>query len=498
MKTLSHKVTQMIKSAIALTVMAATLSSCAETTAKTAKRVDERPNILVILTDDMGYADVGFNGSPDIKTPNLDQLAAGGTVMTSAYTAHPFCGPSRAGLMTGRYPHMFGSQFNLPTNKDSAGLGIPVEETYMSSVLQSAGYRTGLVGKWHLGEAPEYHPNNRGFDDFYGFLNGGHSYFPEKFVKTYNNLRAQGRDNTIFQYLRPLEHNGKEVEVTKYLTDDLSDKASRFITESSKVDKPFFLYLAYNAPHTPLEATEEDMAQFPHIKNKKRKIYAGMVYAVDRGVGQIVETLKQTGQYENTLIVFFSDNGGKTKAGANNHPLKGSKGDTLEGGFRTPMFFHWPQQIKGGDTYHHVISALDFYPTFAHLANAAIPAEKKVDGVNLWPAFTKGESARPGKSLFAMRHRYGYSDVSIRRDNFKAQLYGNGQWKLFDVHNDPAETTDLAAQYPILLRELVEDGEIWSWQHAKPKWFHIHKEGFDWREKSMPRFHETFAIDRAN
>lgn len=457
---------------------------------------DERPNILVILADDLGYADVGFNGSPDIKTPNLDELAKQGVTMSSAYAAHAFCGPSRAGLLTGRYPHKFGSQFNLPRNKDSGGLGVPLEETFMSKVLQDAGYYTGVVGKWHLGETQEFHPNNRGFDDFYGFLNGGHHYFPEDYEERYNSQRARGMDYTIFNYLRPLEHNGKEVKATQYLTDELSDQASNFIKKSSEDEDPFFLYLSYNAPHTPLEATKEDMAQFPNITDKKRKIYAGMVYALDRGVGEVVKTLKQTGQYENTLIVFFSDNGGKPPAGGNNAPLRGRKGDTLEGGFRVPMFFHWPEKIKSGREYKHVISALDLYPTFTKLANATLPPNKKLDGLNVMPAVLDNKNARPGQSIFAMRHRYGYSDVAIRKDDYKALLFGkDAKWELYDVQNDPAESKNLSKKYPVMLRELVEEGEVWSWQHAEPKWFHIHKEGFDWREKSMPRFHETFAID---
>lgn len=159
---------------------------------------NERPNILVILTDDMGYADVGFNGSPDIKTPNLDQLANKGVTLTSAYNVHPFCGPSRAGIMTGRYPHKFGSQFNLPTSNRSGGLGIPMSETFISKVLQDSGYKTAAIGKWHLGEESDFHPNNRGFDEFYGFLNGGHDYFPKKYKPQYEKQRKQGLNHAIF------------------------------------------------------------------------------------------------------------------------------------------------------------------------------------------------------------------------------------------------------------------------------------------------------------
>ncbi|EWH10250.1 sulfatase [Catenovulum agarivorans DS-2] len=456
----------------------------------------KQPNILLILTDDQGYADVSFNGSQDIRTPNLDKLANAGTTFSSAYVVHPFCGPSRAGLLTGRYPHMFGSQFNLPRQKQAGGLGVPVEETYISSVLQQAGYYTGIVGKWHLGETAKYHPNNRGFDDFWGFLYGGHDYFPKEYERKYQAFKERGLDYAIPQYLVPLEHNGKEVRAKEYLTDELSKQAQRFIKSANDKQEPFFLYLAYNAPHTPLQAKEEDMAQFPNIKDKKRKTYAGMVWAVDRGVGQIVETLKETGQYENTLIVFLSDNGGKTSQGGNNYPLKEGKGSTHEGGYRTPMFMHWPEQVKPGHKYRHPVSALDLYPTFANLAGAKIPAQKKLDGKDLWPALKSNQSVRPGEPIYVMRHRLGYSDVGVRIDNFKALRINNGPWQLFDVENDPAEERDLANKYPDLLLELVANMEAWSVGHAQPKWFHNLDTAVEWRTHFMPRFNETFNLSQ--
>jgi len=452
----------------------------------------ERPNILVVLTDDLGYADVGFNGATDIKTPSLDQLASGGTKFTSAYNVHPFCGPSRAGLMSGRYPHKFGSQFNLPTSSQSGGLGIPTDETFISKVLQNSGYYTGVIGKWHLGQTKEFHPNNRGFDEFYGFLNGGHHYFPEKFSKMYDSQRKNGLEHNIFQYLRPLEHNNVEVEEKEYITDGLSREAVNFIEKAGEnKDQPFFLYLAYNAPHTPMQAKAEDMAQFPNIKNKKRKVYAGMVYAVDRGVQRIVDTLKATGQYDNTLIVFLSDNGGKPSTGADNSPLKGKKGDVKEGGYRTPMFFHWPEKLKGGEVYKHPVTTLDFFPTFAQLAKADIPKDKKLDGKDILQAVIKNESARKGEMIYAVRHRNGYSEVAARKDNFKAVNTGKS-WHLFDVDADPGENKDLSKKYPFVLREMQAETEAWTWTHSQPLWFHIHSEGVLWREKAMPRFHETF------
>ena len=469
-------------------------ASTANTSKSTDLKKGMRPNILFVLCDDLGYADVGFNGSKDIITPELDQLAKNGTIFTSAYVTHPFCGPSRAGLLTGRYPHAFGSQFNLPKNSEvTVGEGIPLSEKFMGKMLQESGYYTGAVGKWHLGAVPGYHPNDRGFDDFYGFLGGGHEYFPSYFTPKYKKLKAAGTKN-IWDYLTPLQHNGKEVTETEYITDALSREAVRFVTDASKKKDPFFLYVSYNAPHTPLQAKEEDMKVFKKIKNKDRRTYAGMVYAVDRGVGSIVKALKATNQYENTLIVFLSDNGGRPDKGANNMPLKGRKGDTYEGGFRVPMFFHWPNNVAVGKRYNHPVSALDFYPTFAGLAGVTLPANNKLDGKDIWNDFSAGKSSRVGEPIFAMRHRKGYSDVGVRQDEWKATKAYNSTWQLFNIDKDIAETKDLSAQYPEQLQELVNKAKLWSKTHTEPRWFDPENLREVWKEKKMSKFKETFKI----
>ncbi|MGB5668763.1 MAG: sulfatase-like hydrolase/transferase [Maribacter sp.] len=455
----------------------------------------ERPNILVILCDDLGYADVGFNGAQDITTPALDQLANNGTIFTSGYVAHPFCGPSRAGLMTGRYPHKFGSQFNLPMNSgELLGEGIPLEETFISKVLQESGYYTGIVGKWHLGAVPDYHPNKRGFDDFYGFLGGGHSYFPSEFNPQFEE-QIQAGNKLINDYLKPLEYNGKEVRETEYITDALSREAVRFVNNASKKDQPFFLYLAYNAPHSPMEAKEEDLNKFMHIKDKKRRTYAAMVYAVDRGINDIVNSLKENKEFDNTLIVFLSDNGGKLKFGSNNAPLSGEKGDTNEGGYRVPMFFHWPKNVPAGKRSDHPVSALDFYPTFAHLGGVEIPATMQLDGKNIWDHLVTGKSTRDGEMIFAMRHREGYTDVGARKDNWKILKTQQNPWKLYDLEKDISETNDLSAQHPQLLKEMVLKAEEWSKTHTEPRWFDPEELSIIWEEKSMSKFEETFKIE---
>ncbi|MGQ1910870.1 sulfatase family protein [Marinifilum sp. RC60d5] len=470
------------------------LASCNTKKSTQTKSSDTRPNILVVLCDDLGYSDVGFNGAKDITTPALDKLANDGTIFTSAYVTHPFCGPSRASLMTGRYPHQMGAQFNLPPNCETIGKGISVDETFISKVLQDNGYYTGALGKWHLGSVSKYHPNNRGFDDFYGFLGGGHEYFPEIYRKKFEKRKKAG-DNVIFEYLHPLEHNGEDVKETEYITDALSREAVRFVSEASEKEKPFFLYLAYNAPHVPLQAKEEDLAKFAHIKDEKRRTYAAMVYAVDRGVNKVVKSLKENKQFENTLIVFLSDNGGKLTKGATNYPLREGKGSACEGGYRVPMFFHWPKNVPSGQRFNQPVSSVDFYPTFAKLAGATIPAGKVLDGKNMWDNFQNGKGSHTGEYIYCLRHRTGYTDVGARRDSMKVLRVNQESWKLINLDKDINEQHDLSAKYPDLLKEMVADAEKWSQTHAQPLWWHDEQTGVEWKEYKMPRFDETFKLD---
>lgn len=482
-----------VKSVILFALM--TLSSCGSVNSQSSNNKvvkNSRPNIIVILCDDLGYADVGFNGSKDITTPELDKLAKSGTIFSSAYVTHPFCGPSRAGLLTGRYPHEYGSQFNLPVNSEkTVGKGIELSETFMSNVIQNAGYYTGIVGKWHLGAVPDYHPNKRGFDDFYGFLGGGHSYIPSDYMPKYEQQVAAGNKN-IWEYLVPLEHNGVKVQETEYLTDGLSREAIRFVKEGAKKEAPFFLYLAYNAPHSPLEAKEEDLKKFENIKDKNRRVYAAMVYAVDRGVGKLVEALKETNQFDNTLIVFLSDNGGRTDEGANNAPLQGVKGDVFEGGFRVPMFFHWPNHVKAGMRYDFPVSSLDFYPTFSNLAKATIPKGKILEGKDIMKDVIAGTNTRKNEMIFAMRHRSGFSDVGVRMDQWKAVKAKNGSWKLFDIDKDISEKFDLSKQNPDQLKKMILGAKKWSENHSEPRWFDPENLRKIWSDTGMASFPGVF------
>ncbi|WP_299635296.1 sulfatase-like hydrolase/transferase [uncultured Tenacibaculum sp.] len=461
------------------------------------KTTTKRPNILVVLCDDLGYSDVGFNGAKDIKTPGLDKLAKNGTIFTDAYVAHPFCGPSRTSIMTGRYAHKIGGQFNLPRAHENAGLGITTKEEFISKTLQKSGYYTGAIGKWHLGTVQKYHPNNRGFDDFYGFLGGGHNYFPKQFKAEYEKQKANG-NTKIRDYITPLQFNGKEVDENEYITDALSREAINFINKANQKNDPFFLYVSYNAPHTPLEAKEEDLKLYSHIKDKKRQIYAGMVHAVDRGVTNIVETLKKNHQLENTLIVFFSDNGGKLSKGATNYPLAEGKGSTNEGGYRVPMFFHWPNVVPSGKKFEHPISALDLYPTFTHLANAKLPDNKILDGKNIWNDFLHGKNSYENENIYALRHRIefkNHTDVGVRKNQWKALKTNNNNWTLYDIQNDPGEKNDLSKVHPKILDNLVKDAKNWSSTNQQPLWFHNERTAEQWEKNKMPHFDQTFKTN---
>ena len=458
-----------------------------------------RPNIVLILCDDLGYADVGFNnGVEDVKTPSIDALASTGVIFCSAYVPHPFCGPSRMGMLTGRYPHCFGAPFNLPPSADPFDKydneGIPTSEILMGTMLQKAGYFTGCVGKWHLGFAPEQHPNKRGFDDFYGFLGGGHMYFPEKYGPIYARQKRNGK-RYINEYIMPLEHNGKEVEETEYMTDALSREAARFVKEASGKGKPFFLYLSFNAPHMPLEAKQEDLAKFTSVKDQKRRTYLAMMYAVDRGVQRVVDSLKESNCYENTLIVFLSDNGGKIGGGSNNAPLARGKGSIMEGGFRTPMFMHWPKGLEGGKQYQHPVSALDFYPTFARLAGTMPANADALHGKDVSDAITSNLNAREGEAIFALRHWEGFHNVGIRQDQWKAVRRGSGAWELYDLEADIGEQNDVANENPSVVRRLVAKGRKWSDSHTRPRWFLTQKADDSWVRVNMPVYTSTFSLE---
>ncbi|NME72213.1 sulfatase-like hydrolase/transferase [Flammeovirga aprica] len=478
----------------------------------------KRPNIILILMDDLGYADVGFmpQSAKDVYTPNIDKLADQGTVFTSAYVTHPFCGPSRTGIMTGRMPHVFGAQFNLAA---FSGFGVAKGETFISDVLQNAGYHTGAIGKWHLGATGDYHPLERGFDYFYGFLGGGHEYHSKTWLpaSTYTpekySMGAYGMD-----YNRPMMKNKIYVETgkDKYVTDVLTDATLEFIDESKEKQQPFFLYLAYNAPHTPIQAKNEDIKAIQQKlggkaaeAGSKRLTYTAMMYNVDYNIQRIVEKLEENGELENTMIVFMSDNGGKMPAGANNYPLRGRKGDAYEGGFRVPMFVYYPNSsMKKGDVNPYNFSALDFFPTFAKLAGAKIPKDKILDGKEVSENIFNNTNPREDESIYVLRHFFGkkpkqpneavdLNRVGVVRNNYKLYSDGNGKWKLFDLSKDISEQKDIAPQHPNIVKEMKNTVNKWTytWEDKRPEFFDAPHYDFEnkWNSTNMPNFKKTFG-----
>ena len=464
-----------------------------------------RPNILFILMDDLGYSDVGFmpEASNDVHTPEIDVLAQEGTVFTSAHVTHSFCGPSRTSVMTGRMPHPLGAQYNLAA---FSGNGIDTSETYISELLNEAGYYTGLVGKWHLGEETEFHPNSRGFDYFYGFLGGGHEYFSDTWLShtTYNPANYSA-GNYNGDYKRPMMKNSSYVksEAGLYCTDILTDAGIEFLDNAAQDDEPFFLFMSYNAPHTPVQAKQSDIDSISSIlgdnaaaDGSERLTYTAMMYNVDYNIKRLVDNLQNSGEYDNTLIVFLSDNGGKTAKGAKNNPLKGGKGDSFEGGFRVPMFMHWP----GGDVPQGYLnpnnySSLDFFPTFAYLAGIDIPSEKMYDGINVWGNIVEKTDPRKDSSIFIMRPHNGNNYTGVVKNNYKLYTGGDGNWKLYDLSTDISETTDISSANSEIVDSMKRDVYEWTWTHIRPTFFDSPSYGFEekWNNHNMPNFEKTFG-----
>jgi len=422
-----------------------------------------QPNIIVIVSDDMGYADLGCQGCKDIATPNIDSIAQNGIRFTDGHVSCPVCSPTRAGLATGRYQQRFGHEFN--TGPPPGGLqdhvGLPLTEITIADVLKSAGYVTGAIGKWHLGMAPHFHPFKRGYDEFFGFLHGGHSYI-DPGLGTFN----------------PVLRGTEPVDEKEYLTDAFSREAVAFIERHH--DKPFFLYLTYNAVHTPLQAPPRYQDSFKEISDPKRRVYAGMLTALDEGIGKVLAKLRELGIYQDTLLFFFSDNGGPTPAnGSSNGPLRATKGTMYEGGIRVPFMIQWPSRLKAGQIYEHSVISLDILPTAAAAAAAQLPKDRKIDGVNLLP-YLASEPFRSGRSGPAapdgmktppheiLFWRMGQNHAA-RKGSWKLVTMGT-QTELFDLASDIGESRDLSSAQPEVLKELQRAFDKWNAQMAEPLW----------------------------
>jgi arylsulfatase A-like enzyme len=418
-----------------------------------------RPNVIVILADDLGYADVGFNGCKDIPTPNLDALAKNGVRCSNGYVSHPFCSPTRAGLQTGRYQQRFGHENNPAWLPEDTKVGLPLTETFLAKQLRAAGYATGAIGKWHLGAAPCFHPNERGFAEYFGFLGGGHMYLPDE-------KRQPPKEKTWqVEYQIPLNRNKEAVEHVGYMTDILSDEAVAFVGRHKA--EPFFLYLAYNAVHTPLQAPGKYLARFPHIADEKRRTYAAMNSAMDDGIGRVVAALREYKLEQDTLIFFLSDNGGPiTVVPCSNAPLRGGKGQVLEGGIRVPFLACWPGTLPAGAVYNEPVCAIDLLPTALALAGAP-PPEKPLDGVNLVPHLTGANKAAPHERLFWRTG--GGVTWAVREGRYKLLSSAKAEKpQLYDLDADIGEARDLAAEKPDVVKRLTAAFEAWNAQLVPP------------------------------
>lgn len=419
------------------------------------------PNLVVILTDDMGYADVGFNGCQDIPTPAIDRIADRGIRFTQGYVSFPVCGPSRAGLLTGRYQDRFGFTTNPSIDPNNPISGLPVEEETIAQVLRKAGYKSAIVGKWHMGTNPVFHPLERGFDYFYGFLSGGHNYFPDEL--TLNDLSEVTKEWDW--YRTKIIENRTNVVTDDYLTDELSDAAVRFIKKQVQEDQHFMLYLAYNAPHTPLQATEKYLARFPNIADTKRKTYAAMVSAVDDGVERILNTLEESGIDENTIVVFLSDNGGATNNASDNGSLRGRKGDLFEGGIRVPFAISWKGVIPEGKTYNRPISSLDIMATIVAQADVKINPLRPLDGVDLLPYLTGMNAGNPHDYLFW--RKWEQNAMAVRHGNNK--LVANRQMdenlpEMYNILLDGSETNNIKSNQKESADKLLLEWQKWNAQ----------------------------------
>lgn len=396
------------------------------------------PNIVVILVDDVGWGEFGFQGNKQIPTPHIDSIAANGIKFTNGYVSGPYCSPTRAGLMTGRYQTRFGHEFNTITHQS----GLSTKEITFADRFKEAGYVTAAIGKWHLGQLPPYHPLKRGFDSFYGTLANTPYYHPTQFVDSNVSPDAQQIGSEDF-----------------YTTDKYADRAVEFIEQNQA--KPFFLYLPFNAQHAPLQAPKKYLDRFPNINDPNRKIFAAMMSALDDAVGRVLDKIRAVGQEENTLIFFTSDNGGPTgSTTSSNGPLHGVKATTWEGGVRVPTAIQWKGHLAAGRVYEHPIIQLDFLPTAMAAAGITTKPTDRIEGVNLLPYLTDQDKGKPHQTLYwrfgnqwAIRH--GEHKLVVGRD-------GSGQPELYNLASDVAESKNLAASEPEKVKELKDLWDKWD------------------------------------
>lgn len=412
-----------------------------------------RPNILFIVADDMGYADCGAHGCTDIPTPNLDALAASGFRFTDGYVTGPVCSPTRAALMTGRHQNRDG----VPNWVKEGGPGLSTNVPTLAEYMRNAGYRTALIGKWHLGSADTEHPIQRGFDEFYGFL-GGH--------RTYYSGPREGtgvEPRSGHQLLR----GNEPVVAGDYLTYEFGREAEAFVKRQADAAQPFLLVLSFSAVHTPLMGPRDTPASLESITNEQRRTYAGMLWAMDKAIGGVMDELRSIGLSDNTLVAFISDNGGPTTRNSpnasSNHPLRGSKGEVWEGGIRVPFFVSWPGTLNKGTTFTHPVTQMDLTATALALAGVTPDSAWPIDGVNLMPHLTGDVSDPPHTTIC---WAYEKRQWAVREGKWKLVAQGANPKapvapELFDLQFDIAESRDLAADHPDVVKDLLAKLDDW-------------------------------------
>jgi arylsulfatase A-like enzyme len=411
---------------------------------KTNAAAEARPNILVFLCDDTGWAEFGFQGNEQIPTPHIDSIAKNGIRFTQGYVSGPYCSPTRAGLLTARYQTRFGHEFNSTARQS----GLSLEETTMAERFHELGYATCSIGKWHLGSNPPYRPTKRGFDEFYGTLANTPFYHPTMFVDS--------RESSDIQ---------KIADDGFYTTDAYGERAVDWLERQK--DKPWFLYVPYNAQHAPLQAPEKYLKRFGQIADKNRRTFAAMMSAMDDATGKILNKVRDLGQEENTLIFFLSDNGGPTKSTtSSNKPLRGFKSTTWEGGVRVPFCVQWKGKLRAGETYDHPVIQLDILPTALAAAGVQAREEWKLDGVDLLPHLSGEKDNPPHDTLY---WRFG-EQWAIRHGDWKL-VAGNGgdmQGELFNLADDKEESKNLAAAEEDKVRELKSLWNKWNAEQKPP------------------------------
>ena len=443
------------------------------------------PNIVVLFADDLGYGELGCQGNAEIPTPHIDSIAANGVRFTNGYVTGPNCSPSRAGFLSGRIPMRFGYENNpIGHRNEDPTIGLPASEVTIAETLQDAGYVTGLIGKWHQGGTAAYHPFRHGFEEFFGFMHEGHYFVPPPWDGVTTMLRRKtipgggegrwiGQKNLIYHTWgsnepdydadNPIIRGGQPVVETAYLTDAFTREAVDFIDRHD--DKPFFLFLSYNAVHSPLQGADAYMRKFSHIEDIQRRIFAAMLANMDDSVGAVLAQLRESGLEENTIVFFLSDNGGPTRElTSSNAPLRGQKGMMYEGGLRVPFMVQWPGTLPRGQEYDHPVSSLDIYATAA--ANARTVAPSNIEGVDLVPYLTGQKTGRPHETLFwrqGGRAGLRHGDLKLVRMGNRKNV-GNAKWELYDLSQDISEETNLAPTNPERLAKLVR---IWERMNAE-------------------------------